>query len=617
MSNPFAKFAAGGKALPPAKSAGEGWLSTKKVGRDDAQIQKAKRNALDFRRSRIARKRGDHGGKKSKEPKKKSSKDDYYDSDELDDEDEIVYEDEESEDEVEEFFDEEEEDEDEHLVPFGDDSVKSQNDSIEDSSPEPTMKRKRRTGRAAMRSSGNISTSLLSDESSLSDFDKKIPQKRKLVKKPKEITFSSRQGKESCLSLLPDSDSAKQPPKPQILSLSDEEEDFISSQQLFSKRQLLAQNKGRQTKNNTKEEAHILLSSDEEDVTTALPHHKINLSQSEITSKRSITSPFFSKNIVQQTKKLVESEDDWTPRKQKPNQHISEPNYLLSNTDSENDEKGDDLDEAIALSHAIELSRIEAGAVKNQCSAEVFGQKVVIQEKSVTKDELDDTDDDEDGEETLHQDEFKVGDEDEREASSVLDAANNLSAFIVQVLQNWCHEEGGDQVTQGVIIDGALSLSTICPRNSVKEEEKKMEVNVMGGTDSKWITQEEMRTVCPALKLSDYQLIGVNWMALLHRLRFDVNNNNYTNKKGFKKRQSRKETNVNGVLADEMGLGKTVQTIAFLAWLKSKENGDCIDVDTNDKYDIDRPHIIVVPASVLSNWEREFKTFCPAMRVMK
>ena len=69
MSNPFAKFAAGGKALPPAKSAGEGWLSTKKVGRDDAHIQKAKRNALDFRRSRIARKRGDHGGKKSKEPK--------------------------------------------------------------------------------------------------------------------------------------------------------------------------------------------------------------------------------------------------------------------------------------------------------------------------------------------------------------------------------------------------------------------------------------------------------------------------------------------------------------------------------------------------------------------
>jgi SNF2 family DNA or RNA helicase len=91
-----------------------------------------------------------------------------------------------------------------------------------------------------------------------------------------------------------------------------------------------------------------------------------------------------------------------------------------------------------------------------------------------------------------------------------------------------------------------------------------------------------------------------------------INNNGFQ-----KKRRGSKETNVNGVLADEMGLGKTVQTIAFLAWLKSNENRGVIDVDAKGNNEKGRPHIIIVPASVLSNWEREFKTFCPTMAVMK
>ena len=57
------------------------------------------------------------------------------------------------------------------------------------------------------------------------------------------------------------------------------------------------------------------------------------------------------------------------------------------------------------------------------------------------------------------------------------------------------------------------------------------------------------------------------------------------------------------------GLGKTVQTIAFLAWLnhqkKAKSDGS------------QRPHLIVVPASVLSNWMVEFKKFAPHMIVVK
>lgn len=71
-----------------------------------------------------------------------------------------------------------------------------------------------------------------------------------------------------------------------------------------------------------------------------------------------------------------------------------------------------------------------------------------------------------------------------------------------------------------------------------------------------------------------------------------------------------------------MGLGKTAQTIAFLAWLKYRNTG-IIDSDDEDEHpmssddDDHKPHIIVVPASVLDNWLREFKKFCPTMNVVK
>ena len=79
--------------------------------------------------------------------------------------------------------------------------------------------------------------------------------------------------------------------------------------------------------------------------------------------------------------------------------------------------------------------------------------------------------------------------------------------------------------------------------------------------------------------LREYQHIGLDWMVSLY------------------------ERSLNGILADEMGLGKTIQTISFLAHLASDR----------DNWG---PHLIVVPTSVMLNWEMEIKKWCPGFKVL-
>jgi SWI/SNF-related matrix-associated actin-dependent regulator 1 of chromatin subfamily A len=81
-----------------------------------------------------------------------------------------------------------------------------------------------------------------------------------------------------------------------------------------------------------------------------------------------------------------------------------------------------------------------------------------------------------------------------------------------------------------------------------------------------------------SITLKDYQVVGLNWINLIF------------------------EQKLSCILADDMGLGKTCQVISFLAHLL--ETG------------VTGPHLVVVPASTLENWLREFSVFCPKLRVM-
>jgi SWI/SNF-related matrix-associated actin-dependent regulator of chromatin subfamily A member 5 len=59
-----------------------------------------------------------------------------------------------------------------------------------------------------------------------------------------------------------------------------------------------------------------------------------------------------------------------------------------------------------------------------------------------------------------------------------------------------------------------------------------------------------------------------------------------------------------GILADEMGLGKTLQSISMLAYLYEVHN-------------VAGPHLVLVPKSTLSNWNNEFKKWCPTLKYVR
>lgn len=78
--------------------------------------------------------------------------------------------------------------------------------------------------------------------------------------------------------------------------------------------------------------------------------------------------------------------------------------------------------------------------------------------------------------------------------------------------------------------------------------------------------------------LRPYQKAGYNWLRFLNEFRFG------------------------GCLADDMGLGKTVQTLALLGYEKQENPGFT--------------SLLVMPTSLIYNWELEAKKFCPELKIL-
>ena len=98
------------------------------------------------------------------------------------------------------------------------------------------------------------------------------------------------------------------------------------------------------------------------------------------------------------------------------------------------------------------------------------------------------------------------------------------------------------------------------PSKRQKVEAEDGEKKVSTTDDELYMTQP--KTVTGAT-LRDYQLAGVQWLALLYE-------NGQSNGAYDGSFTYTSHAGLNGILADEMGLGKTLQTIAFLAHLKEK-----------------------------------------------
>ncbi len=80
-------------------------------------------------------------------------------------------------------------------------------------------------------------------------------------------------------------------------------------------------------------------------------------------------------------------------------------------------------------------------------------------------------------------------------------------------------------------------------------------------------------------ELRPYQKAGFNWLNFLHEFKWG------------------------GCLADDMGLGKTLQVLTFLQHLKS--------------IDPHATNLVVVPTSLIFNWEAEVEKFCPDLSILR
>lgn len=175
--------------------------------------------------------------------------------------------------------------------------------------------------------------------------------------------------------------------------------------------------------------------------------------------------------------------------------------------------------------------------------------------------------------------------EDEESGSEEPVKENGLASLMSTNDQNDSDDEsvGGDGFMEQSDDDRLSSTDEEDEPKTPKSDSAEAEGKKESDLPETMVNGSKVRDVpIPSLLRGDlrpYQKEGLNWLASL-----------YSN-------------DTNGILADEMGLGKTIQTISLLSHLATE-------------YHIWGPHLIVVPTSVMLNWEMEFKKFAPGFKVL-
>ncbi|KAJ3207817.1 swr1 complex component [Dinochytrium kinnereticum] len=202
--------------------------------------------------------------------------------------------------------------------------------------------------------------------------------------------------------------------------------------------------------------------------------------------------------------------------------------------------------------------------------------------------ESDEDADDEDDEESAESEVEEKGDE------GLLGALYDDTSLPMEVSEE-TEEAASNGVTHAMEVEEALNdvsevlqtesrqQSTVGSPHPDSENGAMREVNEEETTNAQENAEETVvKTRVPFLLkfgLRIYQHVGLDWLVNLYN------------------------NGLNGILADEMGLGKTIQTIALIAYLAVEKA-------------VWGPHLIVVPTSVMLNWELEFKKWCPGLKIL-
>ncbi|KAL0452991.1 UNVERIFIED_CONTAM: protein PHOTOPERIOD-INDEPENDENT EARLY FLOWERING 1 [Sesamum latifolium] len=265
-------------------------------------------------------------------------------------------------------------------------------------------------------------------------------------------------------------------------------------------------------------------------------------------------------------KKLLESEKKQMLHESNDDQE--DDDFVLS----AGEEKEYDMDDETTLLEEEELANAESNNTVDEIALLQKESEVPIEELLARyKENCDDDEGVEDGSESLSasgSEEFLGSSEQGNSELKRLDDESNgfqmdIRPYPEEDEAKCMGKSGEDTQNEDIIADAAAAARSAQPTGNT-------------------FSTTKVRTKFPFLlkyPLREYQHIGLDWLVTMY------------------------EKRLNGILADEMGLGKTIMTISLLAHLACEKG-------------IWGPHLIVVPTSVMLNWETEFLKWCPAFKIL-